>query len=346
MPWALWILIKSLIVITGVLLCVAYATLAERRVAGFIQLRAGPNRAGKFGLLQPFADVLKLILKEAFAPPHVDKWVYLLAPIIVLSPALLIFAVIPFDSNFVVADSNVAILFILSVSSISVYGILMASYASNNKYASLGGLRAAAQIISYEVPLGLALIAVLLLTRSLSLVEIVQAQSRWGVWLIFLQPLGFLIFLISAIAESNRVPFDLPEAEGEISGGYNVEYGGIKFALFFLAEYAHLIAIASIVTLVYLGGWNAPFTSFKFLEFLTYIPGFFWFFIKVVFIVFFFIWLRWTVPRVTYWQLMDLGWKSLVPLALLNILITAIGILLWFNFLKDSISKYLQPLLF
>ncbi|KAA0257704.1 NADH-quinone oxidoreductase subunit NuoH [Deferribacter autotrophicus] len=312
--------IKILIVITVLLLSVAYMTWAERKVIGHMQVRLGPTHVGWKGLLQPIADGLKLLMKEDIVPDMVDKPVYIIAPLLSLIPALSAFAVIPFADKFVIfgkevqpyiSDINIGLLYILALSSVGTYGIIMSGWASNSKYALLGSLRSSAQVISYETAMGLALVGPVLLAGSLSLRDITIAQK--GLWFIVPQFVAFVIYLISAIAETNRAPFDLPEAETELVAGFHVEYSSMKFALFFLAEYANMYVVSAIATIVFLGGWNGPI-----------LPGFVWFVIKVLFIMFFYLWLRATLPRLRFDQLMSLGWKVLIPIALANVLITSI----------------------
>ncbi len=312
--------IKIALVIGILLLTIAYLIWVERKVMAHMQVRLGPMRVGWHGLLQPIADGLKLIFKEDIIPAKADKIVFVLAPVIATVPALITFAVIPFGDkinilgysfDMVITDVNIGILYILAVTSMGVYGIVLAGWSSNNKYSLLGGLRSAAQMISYELSLGLALIGVLMVTQSLSLVDIVNAQSKY--WFVLIQPLGFLIYAISAIAEVNRCPFDLPEAETELVAGFHTEYSSMKFALFFMAEYANIITVSAIAVTFFFGGWRGPF-----------LPPIVWFLIKLFLCIFFFIWLRSTYPRLRYDQLMKFGWKILLPVALVNILITGV----------------------
>jgi len=314
MQWLLT-LAGMILMLGGLLLIVAFSVYAERRFLGLLQDRYGPNRAGPFGLLQPFADAVKLLTKEAFTPPFADRQLYNIAPFIIPLTVLLSFAVIPAGEGWWLTDINIALLFILAMSSLSVYGIMLGGWASNSKYPLLGGLRVAAQMISYELPMGLALVSVTLLAGSFSLVEIVAAQN---LPFLLLQPAGFLIFLIAGIAEVNRLPFDLPEAENELTSGYNTEYGGIKFGFFYLGEYMGVLLIASLITVLFLGGWHGP-----------WLPGPFWFSIKVMLLLFGFFWLRTSLPRLRYDQLMELGWKILLPASLINLLITALVGLYW-----------------
>jgi NADH-quinone oxidoreductase subunit H len=296
----------------------AYLVWVERKLLGRMQARFGPNRAGKFGLLQPLADLVKLLTKEDTVPEGTNRGLFLVAPGVVALMALLIFAVVPFGRSvtlwgrpvpFVITDLNVGLLYFLGLSSISVYGVAMGGWASNSKYSLLGGIRAAAQMISYEVALGLSLVPVVMMARSFSLVEITNAQDRYP--FILLQPVSFLLFFAASMAEIKRIPFDLPEAENELGAGYHTEYSGMRFGLFFLGEYITMITLASLATVFFLGGWHGP-----------VLPPFVWFVIKVGVIVFIVIWLRATFPRIRYDQLMNLGWKFLIPVALLNIIVT------------------------
>jgi len=314
--FVLWALIKIVVILFGLLGVVSYLTFAERKVAGHIQARTGPNRVGPFGLLQPIADVLKLFFKEEFIPAGANKVVFHIAPMLAVIPALVTFSVVPMGPNFTVTDLNVGLLLFLAMSNLGVYSITLAGWSSNNKYALLGGLRSSAQMISYELAMGLSTVGVLMLAGSLSLVDIVHAQQRY--WFIVQQPLAFIIFLITAFAETNRAPFDLPEAEAELVAGFHTEYSSMKWGLFFLGEYANMITISSIAVTLFLGGWNGPWLPEP-LKFL-------WYFAKLAALLFFFMWVRWTFPRLRYDQLMQLGWKVLLPLALLNVMVTAVGL--------------------
>jgi NADH-quinone oxidoreductase subunit H len=315
------VLIKILIVITVLLLGVAYMTYLERKVIGHMQVRLGPTHVGWKGLLQPIADGLKLVAKEDILPDTVDKPVYIIAPLLSLIPALSAFAVIPFADKFVffgrevqpyITDINIGLLYVLALSSVGTYGIIMAGWASNSKYALLGSLRSSAQVISYETAMGLSLVGPVLLAGTLSLKGITEAQAA-GIWFIVPQFVAFVVYLISAIAETNRAPFDLPEAETELVAGFHIEYSSMKFALFFLAEYANMYVVSSIAAIVFLGGYSGPI-----------LPGFVWFVIKVLFFMFFYLWLRATLPRLRFDQLMGLGWKVLIPVALANVVVTSI----------------------
>lgn len=323
--------VKSGIILLGMTLGFAYVTYYERKALARIQTRIGPNRAGPWGLLQPIADAVKLIFKEEFVPDRADKLLFVIAPVITVIPALIITAVVPwgrqitlfgYTINLYLANVNVAILYLSAIASISVYGIVLAGWSSNNKYAMMGGLRSTAQMISYELALGLSFVGVTLLAGSMSMVDIVEAQGAHGFlgWIVWnlKQPLGFIIFLIAGMAETNRSPFDMPEAEQELTAGYHTEYSGMKFALFFMAEYIKIIAVSMIASTLFLGGYLGPFvTQFPWL-------GPIYLFIKTVIMVFVFIWVRATFPRFRYDRLMAFGWKVLLPLALLNVFIAAI----------------------
>jgi len=309
----LWLLAKIIAIIVPVLLSVAYLTLFERKVIGAMQLRKGPNVVGPFGLLQPIADGLKLFMKETIIPTGSNRGVFIAAPMVTFVLALVAWAVIPFDAGMVLADINVGILFLFAISSLGVYGILMAGWASNSKYAFLGAMRSAAQMVSYEVSMGLIIITVLLCAGSLNLSAIVEAQRT--VWYIIpLFPM-FVIFFISTLAETNRHPFDLPEAEAELVAGYNVEYSAMTFALFFLGEYANMILMSAMTSVLFLGGWLPPMDIALF----NWIPGPIWLALKIVFCLFIFVWVRATFPRYRYDQLMRLGWKVFLPLSLLAV---------------------------
>ena len=311
---------KILIIVVPLLICVAFLTLFERKVIASMQMRKGPNVVGPFGLLQAFADGLKLMSKEIIIPTNANKALFILAPMITFTLALIGWAVIPVGAQRVLADINVGVLYLLAISSLGVYGIVIAGWASNSKYPFLGAIRSAAQMVSYEVSIGLIIITVLLCAGSLNLSEIVLSQKDcWYVFPLF--PM-FVIFFISILAETNRHPFDLPEAEAELVAGYNVEYSATPFALFFLGEYANMILMSAIATILFLGGWLAPHPA------LDFIPGFIWFVAKVVFMLFLFIWMRAALPRYRYDQLMRLGWKVFLPLSLLGVVITA-GVLVY-----------------
>ncbi|BCR03383.1 NADH-quinone oxidoreductase subunit H 2 [Desulfuromonas versatilis] len=319
------LILVKLGLIFGVLLTMAaYLVFAERRILGRMQLRHGPNRVGPFGLLQPAADAIKLLTKEDFIPAGADKVIFFIAPGLAAVTALLTFAVVPFappielfgrQVPMVVCDLNVGVLYFLGLSSLAVYGVALGGWASNSKYALLGAIRSLAQLISYELSMGLAVIPVILMARSFSLTDIVLAQQ--GAPFLLLNPPAFLIFLISVVAESKRIPFDIPEAENEIVAGFHTEYSGMRFGLFFVGEYINMVILSSMITVFFLGGWLGP-----------VLPPIVWFFAKVLACCFFFIWTRGTLPRLRYDQLMHFGWKVLVPLALLNVIVTG-GVLLW-----------------
>lgn len=329
--------LKVLVLVATVPAIVGFViVLAERRIMGFMQARLGPNRVGPKGTLQGVADLVKLVSKEDLTPGGAEKKVYFLAPVLAVIPALTALAVIPFGPPVKigrvtmplwVADINIGILFILAVTSIGVYGLILGGWASNNKYSLLGGLRSAAQLVSYEVPMGLALVSVLLMTRSLSLVQIVQRQETIHLWFVFPGLVAFFIYFVAGVAETNRNPFDLPEAESELVSGFNTEYSGVKFAFFFLGEYTGMIIISCVAVTVFFGGWLPPFPNVPAFNFLGIIPPFLWFLIKVGVFIFFYIWFRSTFPRYRFDQLMALCWKWLLPISLINIMIVAGAIL-------------------
>jgi NADH-quinone oxidoreductase subunit H len=313
------LLLVKLVVIYGVVLtAAAYLVLAERKILAWMQDRKGPNRVGPLGMLQPLADLIKMLTKEDVRPASADKWLFLIAPAMAAIPAIMTFAVIPFGApvtifghtvTLQVADLNVGLLFFMALSSIAVYGVALGGWASNSKYAFLGSIRGLAQLISYELSMGLSLVPVVMLSRSFRLGDIVQAQAQMP--FIFYQPVAFVIFFISILAECKRVPFDLPEAEAELVAGFHAEYSGMRFGLFFVGEYINMIVLAGLATTFFLGGWNGP-----------WLPPIVWFILKVSVFLFLFIWIRGTLPRLRYDQLMSFGWKLLTPLALVNILIT------------------------
>ena len=368
-------LIKILIVLVVLAGIVAYLVYLERKVLAFMQARLGPMRVGPWGLLQPVADGLKLLLKEDIIPAGADEWVFLLSPAISVAAAFTVFAAIPFAGNFYVTDINIGLLFILAVSSLGIYGIILGGWSSNSHYPLLGALRSSAQLVSYEVAAGMALVGVLLIANSLSMVEIVKRQLEMGVWNVFLQPVAFVIYVIAAVAETNRNPFDLPEAESELTAGFHTEYSGFRFALYFLAEYTNMVVVSCIAVTLFLGGWLRPFANIAALDFLKFTPivaflgaagfvlwlglkslvrleryffvvlaamfvllailvayppvlsaiqGIFWFGVKVLGFLYAFIWYRATFPRYRYDQLMNVGWRWMIPLALVNLIATAI----------------------
>lgn len=313
------IALKTVVIVLPLLLSVAYLTYAERRVIGLMQMRRGPNIVGPFGLLQPIADAVKLIFKEVIVPTSSSKVIFIIAPMITFILSLIGWAVIPFDKGLVLADINVGVLYIFAISSLGVYGIIMAGWASNSKYAFLGAVRSSAQMISYEVSMGLVIVTILLATGTLNLTEIVEHQRNMPFWLeLMLMPMA-VVFFISVLAETNRLPFDLPEAEAELVAGYNVEYSSMTFALFFLGEYANMILVSAMTTTLFLGGYLPPF-GIKFLE---VVPGIIWFLFKVAFLLFVFLWLRATLPRYRYDQLMRIGWKVFLPLTLFWVVLMA-----------------------
>lgn len=331
-PWSFWILrtvVYTLVLVMGLLIAVAYMTYAERKIMGAMQRRQGPMTVGPFGLLQPIADGIKLFSKETIIPSQAHRVVFLLAPMMLFALSLIAWVVIPFDKGWVLANLNVGILYLFAISSMGVYGVLMAGWASNSRYAFLGGLRSASQMISYEVSMGLIIVCVLLVTGSLNLQEIVLAPRPLWVQ-IMLFPM-FIVFLISILAETNRCPFDLPEGESEITGGFMVEYSAMTYALFFLGEYANMILMSAMTTILFLGGWLPPFG----IEPISFIPGIIWFALKVCSILFFYIWARATLPRFRYDQLMRLGWKVFLPFTLAWVVFVA-GMLMTFNALPGQ----------
>jgi NADH-quinone oxidoreductase subunit H len=326
-------LLKIAVLLNAVLLTVMYLVLLERKVIAWVQVRLGPMRVGPHGVLQPFADVVKLLLKEDITPIRADKWVFTLAPILTLVPALIAFAVIPFGGevtlfgyrvSLVIADVNVGLLYLVAVTSIGVYGIILAGYSSNSKYPLLAGLRASAQLISYEIAVTMMLVSLIVTAGTLSMVGIVKAQESAHVWYAFVQPVAFVILFIGGLAETNRAPFDMPEAEQELTGGFHTEYSGMRFALFFLAEYANMIVVSTVATTLFFGGWLRPFPNVAWLSFLGFVPGWIWFLLKTFVFIYVFIWIRATLPRYRYDQLMRLGWKVLIPLGIANLVATAI----------------------
>jgi NADH-quinone oxidoreductase subunit H len=326
-------LLKIAIVLNATLVGVTYMVLLERKVIAWAQSRLGPMRVGPYGILQPVADAVKLMIKEDITPVRADRWVFTAAPIISMVPALIVYAVIPFGPEvrlfgrqvtLYIADVNVGLLYVVAVASVGVYGIILAGYSSNSKYPLLASLRASAQLISYEVAVTLTLVSVILVAGSLSMVAIVRAQEHAHVWFGFIQPVAFVVFFIGGLAETNRAPFDLPEAEQELTGGFHTEYSGMRFALFFLAEYANMIVVSSVATTLFLGGWLRPFPNVAALGFLDFIPSWTWFLIKSFVFLYVFIWVRATLPRYRYDQLMRIGWKFLIPLAIVNLLLTAV----------------------
>ena len=334
-PEVFLILAKITLIVVPIMLSVAYLTLAERKVIGYIQVRIGPNRVGPRGLLQPIADGLKLMMKEIIVPTNANRFLFIAAPILALAPALAAWAVIPFSDGMVLADIDAGLLYILALTSMGVYGIIIAGWASNSKYAFLGALRSAAQVVSYEIAMGFALVGVLLAAGSLNLSTVVTAQEggilNWF-WLPLL-PL-FLVYFISGVAETNRAPFDVAEGESEIVAGFHVEYSGMTFALFFLAEYANMILVAALVALMFCGGWLSPFQGIPVLEdWFAWVPGLAWLLAKMAFFLFLFLWFRATFPRYRYDQIMRLGWKVFIPITIVALLIIGAVVVMQVNYL-------------
>ena len=325
-------LVSILMVVVPLFLIVAYVTYSERKIIGFMQSRMGPSRVGPSGLLQPIADVLKLVSKEIIIPTNANKGIFLTAPMLMLVPSLLVWAVIPLSEFFIISNINAGLLFILALTSLSVYGVILAGWASNSKYAFLGSMRSAAQIIAYEIAMGFALVGVLMLSGSLNLQVIIQEQSgsilNWF-W-IPLFPL-FLIYFIAGVAETNRAPFDVSEGESEIVAGFHVEYSGMAFAMFFLAEYMNLILISILSSIMFFGGWLSPFQGTFLDTYFSFIPGFVWLSLKTLIFIFIFLWLRATLPRYRYDQIMRLGWKVFLPITFFWL--TVIGILIYLKYL-------------
>jgi NADH-quinone oxidoreductase subunit H len=324
------IIVKCVVVFAGLMIVVAYMTLMERKVLGHIQVRYGPNRCGPYGLLQPFSDAVKAFFKEDLVPGRADKVVFVLAPTVSMIAAISIFAVIPFGDQFTIpgtdwvvklriADIDVGLLYVFGIVSLGEFGIILGGWSSGNKYGLMGSLRAAAQMISYETALGISIVGVLILSQSLRLTEIVNLQGggfwNWNLWY---QPVAFILYLICGLAEINRTPFDMPEAEAELACGFNIEYSSMKFALFFMAEYAHMVTLGAVAVTLFMGGWQPIIPQ------LSFIPGLFWFCAKLFILLFFFIWERGTMPRLRYDQIMKFGWKVLIPLALINLIITGL----------------------
>jgi len=337
-------LVKIVVIVAVLMLVVAYLTFAERKVLAYMQVRIGPNRVGPRGWLQPIADGLKLFVKEDLVPSGAQRFVFVLAPCLIFVPAFLVWAVIPFAPATdlfgllpepvepFLADINIAVLFVLGVSSVGVFGLILGGWASNNKFSLMGGLRSAAQMVSYEVPLGFAIVAVLLMAGSLSLVDIVEAQRDMGVWFVFPGIVAFGLYFVCGVAETNRNPFDLPEAESELVAGFHTEYSGMKFALFFLAEYANMLVVSSLAVIFFFGGWLPPFPNLLAglwaAPVLAWIPPFVWYAAKVGFFIVLYIWFRGTFPRYRFDQLMEVGWKWLLPLSLANIMLVGLGVML------------------
>ena len=329
--YVVWPFIQIGAVVTAVAVYALYATYAERKISAFMQARLGPMRVGKWGLLQPFADIIKLLTKEDLTPDKADLYTFKFAPYIAVAAAFIVFVVIPFAPDWgVITDINIGLLFVLSISSVGVLALILAGWSSNSKYALMGALRSSAQMVSYEVAMGLSIIGALMFARTLSLSGIVAAQQADAVWFGFYQPLGLLIFLVSGIAENNRAPFDLPEAESELVAGFHTEYSGMRWSLFFMAEYAAMVVVSAIATALYLGGWYFPgvfrLTEAKGYHTLYVIISLIVFLVKLTVLLYLYFWLRWTLPRFRYDQLMDIGWKWLIPTALINIVLTGIAV--------------------
>ena len=328
-----WPFIQIGALVTIVAIWVAYATYLERKISAFMQARLGPMRVGPWGLLQPIADGIKLLTKEDFIPDKADRGIFFIAPYIAVAAAFVVLAVVPFAPDWgMVTDVNIGLLFVLAVSSVGVLALILAGWSSNSKYALLGGLRSSAQMVSYEVAMGLSLVGALMFARTLSLSGVVNAQAMDSVWFLVYQPAGFLIFLVSGIAENNRAPFDLPEAESELVAGFHTEYSGMRWSLFFMAEYAAMVVVSAIAVTVYLGGWYFPFvyklTEAKGHHNLYVIVSLLVFIVKLLIVLYLYFWLRWTLPRFRYDQLMDIGWKWLIPSALINIGLSAFAVFL------------------
>lgn len=317
-----WIVLKIVAILIPLMLAVAYFTFAERKIIGYMQTRVGPNRVGPKGWLQPFADAVKLMFKEIILPEKSNKFLFIIAPVLSLAPALAAWAVIPFADTLVLANIDASLLYVLALTSMGVYGVIVAGWASNSKYAFLGAMRSAAQIVAYEIAMGFALVGVLMVAGSLNLREIVLHQSG-GFWQWYFLPLLplFVVYFISGVAETNRSPFDVAEGESEIVAGFHVEYSGMAFAVFFLAEYANMLLISALTVLLFLGGWLPPFEVAPFI----WLPGVFWFFAKTAVIAFLFLWFRATFPRYRYDQIMRLGWKVLIPVTLVWIAVIGLG---------------------
>ncbi|MET0070079.1 MAG: NADH-quinone oxidoreductase subunit NuoH [Candidatus Thiodiazotropha sp.] len=337
LQYLVWTLVKIVVIVLPLMLIVAYYTYAERKIIGYMQVRIGPNRVGPKGWLQPIADAVKLMFKEIVLPTKANKLLFVIAPVITLGPALAAWAVFPFDEELVLADINAGLLYILALTSVGVYGVIIAGWASNSKYAFLGALRSAAQIVSYEIAMGFALVGVLVAAGSLNLGDIVRAQEG-GLFSWFWLPLLplFGVYLISGVAETNRAPFDVAEGESEIVAGFHVEYSGMVFAVFFLAEYANMILISALTALMFMGGWLSPFHGWPLLgPLFDWVPGFFWLVIKTAFFMFLFLWFRATFPRYRYDQIMRLGWKVFIPITIVWIAVVGLAVVYqmpwWFD---------------
>ena len=331
-----WVIARIVLILVPLFAAVAYATFAERKVIGAMQRRIGPNRAGLFGLLQPLCDVLKLLTKEIIMPSAADRYMFLVAPMLAIAPALIAWAVIPLDKGWALSNINAGVLYLFAATSLGVYGVLIGGWASNSKYALLGALRSASQVISYEIAMGFVFVGVLLAAGSMNLGQIVMKQSG-GIWHWYWLPLLplFVVYWISALAETNRAPFDVAEGESEIVAGFHVEYSGMGFALFFLAEYANMILISAVVSLIFFGGWLSPFQGIPGLQHVfAWVPGAVWMLMKMAFFIFAYFWMRATLPRYRYDQIMHLGWKVLIPVTLFWVLVVAVAVqyhVYWFH---------------
>ena len=324
----LWIILKIICILVPLLIAVAYTTMMERKVIGYMQGRVGPNRVGFRGVLQPIADSLKLLFKEVIVPTQANRYLFVIAPMLSITPALAAWAVVPFMKGWVLADINAGILYLFAMTSLGVYGILVAGWASNSKYALFGALRSAAQVISYEIALGFALVGVILASGTLNLQQLVLTQSG-GLWHWYWLPLFplFVVYWIASVAETNRAPFDVAEGEAEIVAGFHVEYSGMAFAIFFLAEYANMILVSALASVIFFGGWLSPFQGIPILDhWFAWIPGIFWFLLKMCFFIFLYFWMRATFPRYRYDQIMHLGWKILIPVTLVWLVVVAVGV--------------------
>jgi len=323
-------LVKIVAILAALIMIAAYMTFFERKLLAYIQIRIGPNRVWPRGWLQPIADSLKLFVKEDVIPARAEKFVFLLGPALVIIPALVVFAVIPFGPTELwrLTDVNVGLLLVLGISSVGVYGIILGGWASNNKFSLMGGLRSAAQLISYEVPMGFAVVTVVLMANTLSLVGIVEAQKAAGIWYFVPGFVAFFIYFVCGVAETNRNPFDLPEAESELVAGFHTEYSGMKFAFYFLAEYCNMVVISSVATVLFFGGWLRPFPNVAALAFLDVVPPVIWFLLKMAVFLFSYIWFRGTFPRYRFDQLMALGWKVFIPVSLVNLMVVGLAVLL------------------
>jgi len=322
--------VKIVVILGALIMIAAYMTFFERKLLAYIQIRIGPNRVWPRGWLQPIADSLKLFVKEDVIPARAQKFVFLLGPVLIIVPALVVFSVIPFGPTELwrLTDVNVGLLLVLGISSVGIYGIILGGWASNNKFSLMGGMRSAAQLISYEVPMGFAVVTVVLMANTLSLVGIVEAQKAAGIWYFVPGIVAFFIYFVCGVAETNRNPFDLPEAESELVAGFHTEYSGMKFAFYFLAEYANMVVVSSVATVLFFGGWLRPFPNVAALAFLDVVPPVLWFLLKMGAFLFAYIWFRGTFPRYRFDQLMALGWKVFIPVSLVNLMAVGLAVLL------------------